>query len=153
MSESSSNLTSLLSEVAKKTSQYAWLEAVGLYEKALAVTGEMLEKARIASEIGRSYFQFAFQSDSRGEFKELKVKAKSAYDSASSLYGSDPKSGLVRGKILYASLWEADDYEERKALLKCRWISRFERGSSGIRRCEERCSDLSLRGSCSGARS
>jgi len=78
LSESSSNLTSLLSEVAKKTAQYAWLEAVGLYEKALAVTGEMLEKARIASEIGRSYFQSAFQSDSRGEFKELIVKAKSA---------------------------------------------------------------------------
>src|SRR5437867_4655092 len=78
----------------------------------------MLEKARIASEIGRSYFQSAFQSDSRGEFKELIVKAKAPYDSASSLYGSDPKSGLVRGKILYASLWEADDYEERKALLK-----------------------------------
>ena len=46
------------------------------------------------------------------------VKAKSALDSTSALYSSDPKSRLVRGKSLCASLWEADDYEERKALLK-----------------------------------
>jgi len=118
LAESSSNLTNLLSKAAKKTAQYNWLDAVGLYEKALAVTGEELERARITSEIGRSYFRSAFQSDSRREFKELMVKAKSALDSTSALYSSDPKSGLVRGKSLYASLWEADDYEERKALLK-----------------------------------
>ena len=118
MAESSSNLTILLSEAVKKIAQYNWLDAVGLYEKALEVIGEKPERARITSEIGRSYFQSAFQSDSRREFKELMVKAKSAYDSASALYGSDPKSELVRGKSLYASLWEADDYEERKTLLK-----------------------------------
>ena len=118
MAESSSNLTILLSEAVKKIAQYNWLDAVGLYEKALEVIGEKPERARITSEIGRSYFQSAFQSDSRREFKELMVKAKSAYDSASALYGSDPKSELVRGKSLYTSFWEADDFEERKTLLK-----------------------------------
>ncbi len=95
MAESFPNLTSLLSEAAKKTAQYDWLDAVGLYEKALAVTGEELERARITSEIGRSYFQSAFQSDSRREFKELMVKAKSAYDSAGALYTSYGKRRCV----------------------------------------------------------
>ncbi len=118
MVESSPNLVGLLSEAAKKTGQYNWLDSVGLYEKALAATEDSLEKAKITGEIGHSYYQSALQADSRREFKELMLKAKSAFDSASALYGADPRAPLFQGKSLYASLMGADDYEERKRLLQ-----------------------------------
>ncbi len=102
------------------------MAAAGLYQQALGhldpKTSEG-EKPRLLEQLGRSYFQGAFQSANRQEFKRRMRLAEASYEDAASLHaraGSESLANRAKARALFSKFWLEDEVVVRRDIIeKC----------------------------------
>ncbi len=100
------------------------MAAARLYQQALGnidpKTSEA-ERPRLAEQLARSYFQGAFQSVDREEFKRRMGLAETSYEDAASLHvraESEPLANRAKARALFSKFWLEDDVAVRRDIIE-----------------------------------
>ncbi len=100
------------------------MAAARLYQKALGQLDPKTpeeEKLSLVEQLARSYFQGAFQSVNREEFKRRMSLAKASYEDAASLHarvGSESLTNRAKARALFSKFWLEDDVAARRNIIE-----------------------------------
>ena len=119
------SVSKLLTEAAGYSETYDWLTASDFQEKALGqlVSHESTEEPTIHELLGRSYFNGAFQSENREEFKQKIRRAEQHYGTAKAAYERLDVPALAQraeAGQYFARYWHSYNFTDRKLQIeKC----------------------------------
>src|SRR2546425_266336 len=112
-----------LTEAVDKSKQYEWMSAAGAYNRTLELYEKSLDLVQV-SQLRKAeadcYFEAAFQSESRAEFKRRMMLSHEAYETTSSLYSGSGRLGvsdLLKCRALFSTYWLTDEAAERASIM------------------------------------
>ena len=105
------------------------LELPSLYEKALNLLpqDDFSKIGEIHERLGYAFYRFAFQAESKDEFRERLRQSAVAYEKAIEFYGklNEPvktaRTSRCNAMIAYIGYWLAPEAQEKKRLLNECW--------------------------------
>jgi hypothetical protein len=99
------------------------MSAAGAYNRTLGLYGKSLDPVQV-SQLQKAeadcYFEAAFQSENRTEFKRRMKLSQEAYETASSLYSGSGRLGisdLLKCRALFSTYWLTDEAAERASIM------------------------------------
>jgi len=109
--------------------EYDWVGAAGSYEKALKLLpqDDFSRIGEVHERLGNAHFRFAFQAESKDEFKERLRQSVAAYEKAIGSYGRSEnslktaKTLRCNAMIAYAGYWFAPQAQEKKKMIDECW--------------------------------
>ncbi|HVO36813.1 MAG TPA: hypothetical protein VMT01_01420 [Candidatus Acidoferrum sp.] len=119
----------ILHQAAQSEKEYDWSGAAGSYEKALTLLprDDFSKMGEIHERLGYAFYRFAFQAESKDEFRQRLRQAVANYEKASELYqklNEPKKTGIaLRCDAMNAFMgyWLASDVPEKKRVLNECW--------------------------------
>jgi hypothetical protein len=119
----------ILHQAERLEKEYDWLRATESYEKALKLLpqDDFSKRGEIHERLGYAFYRFAFQAESKDEFRERLRLSAVAYEKAIECYkklNGSVKTGRAsrcNGMIAYMSYWLASEVPEKKRLLDECW--------------------------------
>ena len=119
----------ILHQAEQSEKTYDWLGAAEVYEKALNLLpqDDLSKMGEIHERLGYAFYRFAFQADSKDEFRERMRQAVLSYEKAKEFCWrlneqvSTPKTLRCDAMIAYAGYWLASQASEKKRLLDECW--------------------------------
>jgi hypothetical protein len=119
----------ILHQAEQLEKEYDWLGATALYEKALNLLpqDDFSKRGEIHERLGYAFYRFAFQAESKDEFRERLRQSTVAYEKAAGCYGklNEPlktaRKSRCNAMITYIGYWLASEAPEKKRLLDECW--------------------------------
>ena len=119
----------ILHQAEQSEKEYNWLEAAGSYEKALNLLpqDDFSKREEIQERLGLAFYRFAFQAESKDEFRQRLHQAILNYEKTKELIQKlnelTKKGRILRcdAMIAYAGYWLASEAPEKKRLLDECW--------------------------------
>ena len=119
----------ILHQAERSEKEYDWLEAAGFYEKALNLLpqDDFSKIAEIHERMGYAFYNFAFQAESKDEFRERLRQSTVAYEKAVEFYGkpNEPvktaRTSRCNAMIAYIGYWLATEAKEKKEKIDECW--------------------------------
>src|SRR5438445_253578 len=112
-----------LTEAVDKSKQYEWMSAADAYNRTVDLYGKSLDPVQV-SQLRKAeadcYFEAAFQSENRAEFKRRMKLSQSTYDEASARYAESGRSGvsdLLKCRALFSTYWLTDEATGRASII------------------------------------
>jgi hypothetical protein len=118
----------ILHQAEQSEKEYDWSVAAELYEKALNLLpqDDFSKRGDVNERLAYAFYRFAFQAESKDEFRERLRQSTVAYEKAVELYGKlnepvkTPRTSRCNAMIAYIGYWLASEvHEKKKALNEC----------------------------------
>ena len=119
----------ILHQAEQSENEYDWSRAAESYEKALNLLpqDDLSKREEIQEKLGYAFCRFAFQAESKDEFRERLRQSTVAYEKAIEFYGklNEPlktaRTSRCNAMNAYLSYWLASEVPEKKRLLDECW--------------------------------
>jgi exonuclease VII small subunit len=119
----------ILHQAEQLEKEYDWSGAAGSYEKALNLPSpdDFSRKGEINERLAYAFYRFAFQAESKDEFKERLHQSTVAYEKAVESYGKlhEPlkkaRTSRCNAMIAYIGYWLAPEAKEKKKMIDECW--------------------------------
>jgi hypothetical protein len=119
----------ILHQAEQSEKEYDWLGATALHEKALnlLLESDFSRKGEIHERLGYALYRFAFQAESKDEFRDRLHQSSVAYEKAVELYGelNEPvktaRTLRCDAMIAYIGYWLATEAKEKKEKIDECW--------------------------------
>jgi hypothetical protein len=119
----------ILHQAEQSEKEYDWLGATKTYEKALNLMplDDFSKRGELHERLGFAFYRFAFQAESKDEFRERLRQSTIAFEKAVEFYGrlNEPvkaaRTSRCNAMIAYIGYWLAPDAHEKKRLLGECW--------------------------------
>jgi hypothetical protein len=119
----------ILHQAEQLEKEYDWSGATQLYEKALNLLAEndFSSKGETQERLAYAFYHFAFQAESKDEFRERLRQSTVAYEKAVEFYGKlkepvkTPKTSRCNAMIAYIGYWLAPESKEKKKKIDECW--------------------------------
>jgi len=124
-----SNLNAILSCAKEKEQEFDWCGAIESYSEALSLMSQqdLAEKGEIVERLGYASFRFAFQAESKDEFKERLKQAILSYEKAKKTYEKltesveTPRTLRCEAMIAYLRYWLSSETDKKRRLIDRCW--------------------------------
>ena len=119
----------ILHQAEQLEKEYDWLRATELHEKALNLLpqDDFSKMGEIHERLGYAFYHFAFQAESKDEFRERLRQSAAAYEKAVGCYGKlnepvkTPRTSRCNAMIAYIGYWLAPEAKEKKKMIDECW--------------------------------
>jgi tetratricopeptide (TPR) repeat protein len=119
----------ILYQAEQSEKEFDWSRAAGSYEKALNLLpqADFSKLGEIHERLGYAFYRFAFQAESKDEFRERLRQSTANYEKAVGCYGklNEPaktaRTARSNAMIAYIGYWLASEAPEKKRLLDECW--------------------------------
>ena len=119
----------ILHQVEQSEKNYDWLGATKLYEKALNLLpkDDFSKMGEIHERVGYAFYRFAFQPETKDEFRERLRQSTVAYEKAGEFYGKlndptrTPRTSRCNAMIAYIGYWLSKEAQEKKKMIDECW--------------------------------
>jgi len=124
-----STVEEILHQAEQSEKEYDWSGAAESYEKALNLLplDDFSNRGEVHERVGYAFYRFAFQAESKDEFRERLHQSTVAYKKAVEFYGKlseplkTPRTSRCNAMIAYIGYWLAPEVPEKKRLLDECW--------------------------------
>jgi hypothetical protein len=119
----------ILHRAEQSEREYDWLGAADSYEKALNLLpqDDLSKRGEVHERLGYVFYHFAFQAESKEEFRERLRQSTVAYEKSVESYGKlnesvkTPRMSRCNAMIAYISYWLAPEPQEKKKKIDECW--------------------------------
>ncbi len=119
----------ILHQAEQLEKEYDWSGAAELYEKALNLLSQddFSKKGEINERVGYAFYHFAFQAESKDEFRERLRQSTVAYEKAGEFYGKlngpvkTARTSRCNAVIACIGYWLAPEAKEKKKMIDECW--------------------------------
>ena len=119
----------ILHQAEQSEKEYDWLGAARSYEKALNLLpqDDFSKTGEIHERLGQAFYRFAFQAESKDEFRDRLRQSAAAYERASGCYGKlkesvkTARTSRCNAMIAYVGYWLGAEAQEKKKKIDECW--------------------------------